>query len=92
LAGLLFLATAAHGVLDAMTTGGLGVAFFSPWNPERYFFGFRPIAVSPIGIKAFFSGVGLRVLGSEALWVGLPGGVALGLRSALKPTTVRHLP
>ncbi|PYV78915.1 MAG: metal-dependent hydrolase, partial [Acidobacteria bacterium] len=28
----LFLATASHGVLDAMTNGGLGVAFFSPFE------------------------------------------------------------
>ena len=33
----LFLATASHGVLDAMTNGGLGVAFFSPFNNGRYF-------------------------------------------------------
>ena len=55
-----------------MTTGGLGVAFFSPWDLERYFFGLRPIRVSPLGIKAFFGARGLRVLASEALWVGLP--------------------
>lgn len=72
LAALLFLATASHGFLDAMTTGGLGVAFFSPWNPERYFFSLRPIKVSPIGIKAFFGMRGLRVLASEAVWVGIP--------------------
>ena len=72
LALLLFLATASHGLLDAMTTGGLGVAFFSPWDLKRYFFGLRPIKVSPIGITAFFSGRGLRVLASEALWVGVP--------------------
>ena len=77
LALLLFLATASHGVLDALTTGGLGVAFFSPWDLERYFFGLRPIRVSPIGIKAFFGGRGLRVLASEALWVGLPCAAAL---------------
>lgn len=29
----LFVATASHGVLDAMTNGGLGVAFFSPFGP-----------------------------------------------------------
>jgi inner membrane protein len=34
----LFLATATHGVLDAMTNGGLGVAFFSPFSNHRYFF------------------------------------------------------
>ena len=80
LALLLLLATASHGFLDALTTGGLGVAFFSPWHPERYFFGFRPIRVSPIGIKAFFGARGLRVLASEAVWVGLPCLLLLALR------------
>ncbi|WP_046242749.1 metal-dependent hydrolase [Hymenobacter terrenus] len=88
---LLFLATASHGVLDAMTTGGLGVAFFSPWDLERYFFGIRPIKVSPIGIKAFFSGRGLRVLASEAIWVGLPCLATLMLRKALDKTASRSL-
>ncbi|UOQ68043.1 metal-dependent hydrolase [Hymenobacter volaticus] len=70
--GLLFLATASHGVLDAMTTGGLGVAFFSPIDQQRYFFSFRPIQVSPIGIRNFAGQQALRVLVSEAVWVGLP--------------------
>lgn len=69
---LLFLATASHGVLDAMTTGGLGVAFFSPWHLERYFFPLRPIRVSPLSIRGFFGSRGLLVLASEAIWVGLP--------------------
>ena len=60
-----------------MTTGGLGVAFFSPWDLKRYFFGLRPIRVSPISINAFFGGRGLRVLASEARWVGLPCVAAL---------------
>ena len=81
---LLFSATASHGVLDALTTGGLGVAFFSPWDLERYFFSFRPIRVSPLGIKAFFSSRGLRVLASEFWWVGLPCAAALGLRFGFK--------
>ena len=37
----LFLSTASHGVLDALTDGGLGVAFFSPFDQTRYFFPFR---------------------------------------------------
>ena len=69
---LLFLATASHGFLDAMTTGGLGVAFFSPWHLERYFFPIRPIKVSPLSIRGFFGSRGLLVLASEAVWVGLP--------------------
>jgi inner membrane protein len=81
---LLVLATASHGLLDAMTTGGLGVAFFSPWHLERYFFSFRPIRVSPISIRAFLGMKGLRVLASEALWVGLPCVLLLSLQ-ALQP-------
>ncbi|HKW64200.1 MAG TPA: metal-dependent hydrolase [Candidatus Acidoferrum sp.] len=68
----LFLATASHGFLDAMTDGGLGVAFFSPFNNARYFFPWRPIRVSPIGVSRFFSQRGLEVLQSELLWIWLP--------------------
>ena len=59
LALLLFLATASHGLLDAMTTGGLGVAFFSPWNPKRYFFDHRPIRVAGLGAKATHLSTGI---------------------------------
>jgi inner membrane protein len=67
-----FLAAASHGVLDAMTDGGLGVAFFSPLDATRYFLPWRPIAVSPIGIARFFGPRGLAVLRSELLWIWLP--------------------
>lgn len=67
-----FLCTVSHAVLDAMTTGGLGVAFFAPFNNIRYFFPWRPIQVSPIGVHNFFSEWGLRVIRSEFIWVGLP--------------------
>ncbi|WP_139922733.1 metal-dependent hydrolase [Hymenobacter sp. DG01] len=81
---LLFLATASHGVLDAMTTGGLGVAFYSPFQSERYFFGFRPIAVSPIGVKNFLGEWGVRVLRSEVQWVLLPCLMALLAQKLLR--------
>ncbi|HYU09952.1 MAG TPA: metal-dependent hydrolase [Gemmatimonadales bacterium] len=68
----LFLATASHGVLDALTNGGLGVAFFAPFDNARYFFPLTPIQVSPINVRAFFTERGLRVLTSELLWVWLP--------------------
>lgn len=87
LALLLFLATASHGFLDAMTTGGLGVAFFSPWHLERYFFPFRPIKVSPLSIRGFLGAKGLRVLASEALWVGLPCLLLLGGQALRAPVT-----
>jgi inner membrane protein len=68
----LFLATASHGVLDAMTTGGGGVAFFAPIVNERYFFPWRPILVSPMSIRRFFTARGVAILGSEFVYVWLP--------------------
>ncbi|GIW55656.1 MAG: hypothetical protein KatS3mg082_2060 [Nitrospiraceae bacterium] len=68
----LFGATASHGILDAMTNGGLGVAFFAPFDSTRYFLPFRPIEVSPIGLGEFFTAYGWVVLASEIPWVWLP--------------------
>jgi inner membrane protein len=68
----LFLSCISHAILDAMTTGGLGVAFFAPFNNKRYFLPFRPIKVSPISVKAFFEGKGWTVIKSEAIWIGVP--------------------
>jgi inner membrane protein len=68
----LFLATASHGFLDAMTDGGLGVAFFAPFDNTRYFLPWTPVRVSPIGVSRFFSRRGLAVVRSELLWVWVP--------------------
>lgn len=68
----IFLSTLSHSILDALTNGGFGVAAFWPLSSERYFLPFRPIQVSPIGVKGFFSLRGLVVLGSEILVVWLP--------------------
>lgn len=70
--GCFFLATASHGVLDALTDGGLGVAFFSPFENSRYFLPWRPVLVSPIGVTPFFSRYGLEVLMSEFIWIWIP--------------------
>jgi len=66
------LCLASHGVLDAFTNGGLGVAFFSPFSNERYFFSVNPIEVSTLNIIRFFQGQGVPVLKSEIVWVWLP--------------------
>jgi len=68
----LFLATASHGALDAMTSGGGGVAFFAPFVNDRHFFPWRPILVSPMSISRFFTARGVAILASEAMWVWLP--------------------
>ncbi len=79
LAAFFALATASHPLLDALTNGGLGVAFFSPFSNRRYFFPFRPVQVSPIGVGSFFSEWGLAVIKSELLWVWLPCALAAAL-------------
>ncbi len=66
------LCTASHGLLDGMTNGGLGIAFFAPFDNTRYFLPWQPIQVSPIGIAAFFSSWGAQVLLSEMIWVAAP--------------------
>lgn len=80
----MFLATASHGVLDAMTDGGLGVAFFSPFDNKRYFLPWRPIRVSPIAIHRFLSARGLVILQSELLWVWVPAILFAGLVLAFR--------
>lgn len=72
LASYYMLCTISHGVLDGMTTGGRGIAYFSPFDDDRYFLPFRVIQVSPIGISRFFNEWGLAVLRSEFLWIGVP--------------------
>src|SRR5262245_30879974 len=76
---LVFAAAASHGLLDALTTGGMGVAFFSPFSNERYFLPWRVIQVSPIGVESFFSERGLRILRSELTWIWLPCAAAAGI-------------
>jgi inner membrane protein len=84
----LFVATASHGVLDAFTTGGLGIAFLWPWSAERFFAPVQVIEVAPIGLSRFLSPRGAAVLWSEFLWIWVPltamaAGTALSRRLAL---------
>jgi inner membrane protein len=71
----LFLAPASHGVLDAMTDGGLGVAFWAPFEERRYFLPWRPIPVSPIALSRFLGPRGAHVMQAELLWIWLPAAV-----------------
>jgi inner membrane protein len=72
LAAYFVVATASHGVLDAMTNGGPGVAFFAPIDDTRFFLPWRPIVVSPIGLRPFLGEWGLAVVKSELRWVLIP--------------------
>ncbi len=67
-----FVLTASHGILDAMTNGGLGIALLSPITNDRYFLPWTPLEVSPLSIKGFLSQRGLTVLMSELRWIWVP--------------------
>ena len=83
LAALLAAAAATHGPLDALTDGGLGVAFFAPFSPARIAFAWRPIPVAPLGYHPYV----FTVIAMEAvmLW---PAAIALATaRARLSPLT-----
>ncbi|MFH1707151.1 MAG: metal-dependent hydrolase [Planctomycetota bacterium] len=73
-AGIAFLTViaASHGILDACTNGGCGIALLSPFDATRYFFPWTPIPVSPIGLGAFLFDDGAMVILWEAIIVWLP--------------------
>ena len=91
--GFLFSSTMSHGILDALTSGGLGVAFFAPLVNSRYFFPWRPIRVSPVSVSAFLSATGVRVLRSEVQWIQPPAVMAAVLltRLTVKADLFAHL-
>ena len=64
---VLLMATtlASHGLLDALTDGGKGIALLWPLSEERFFAPWTPIPVAPIGLR-FVSLVGLKIALAEA--------------------------
>lgn len=68
----IFISAASHPLLDGLTDGGLGSAFFWPIDKTRYFLPWQPIEVSPIGLSRFLSPRGISVFISEIYWVWLP--------------------
>jgi inner membrane protein len=72
-----FTCMASHGIIDAFTNGGRGIAFFAPFHNDRYFFPLRPVQVSVLEPDRFFSEQWPVVLASELLWIWLPVTLAL---------------
>ena len=70
--GFLLLAATSHGLLDAFSNGGLGIAFFWPFSSMRYFAPIQVIEVSPLSMTRIFSARMGEVLISELLWVWVP--------------------
>jgi inner membrane protein len=77
LAAYASLLTASHGLLDACTNGGPGIAFLAPFSETRYFFPWRPVLVSPLPAH-FFSAWGAQTLWSELRWIWAPTALVVG--------------
>lgn len=60
------LVVASHGLLDALTDGGRGVALLWPLSDERFFAPWRPIPVAPLG-RRMLSARGIEVVLAEVL-------------------------
>jgi inner membrane protein len=86
----LFAATASHGLLDMLTNGGHGVALFAPFENSRHFLPWRPIEVSPISVRRFFSERGVTVLLNEARWVWIPAMIFAATCIALRSKRPIH--
>lgn len=67
---------ASHGLLDMLTTGGLGVAWFWPFSEARLFFPWHLIKVSPLSLQRLLSPAGRAVIVSELWIVWLPATAA----------------
>ena len=83
----LFMAvsTLSHPLADMLTRGGKGIMILWPLEDARFKFLAHPIEASPVGLKAFETGVIWQVLLSEILWLLLPLlFIAFSARLALK--------
>jgi len=82
--GFVLIAAASHGLLDMLTNGGLGIAYFWPFSDQRFFFPEQVIQVSPLSLHRVFGPAGLAVMKSELLWVWLPAAVVFLALLALR--------
>lgn len=71
--------TLSHALLDMLTNGGPGVQLLAPFSDRGFFFAWRPIEVSPLGV-GFFSERGWTVIASELVWIGVPLALLMALR------------
>jgi inner membrane protein len=77
LSGVFFFALASHGLLDALTRGGMAIPFFWPLTEQRYG-NWGPIPVSDLG-WGIPDPRQSRSLRSELWWVWLPTAVFVSL-------------
>ncbi|MDR2869294.1 MAG: metal-dependent hydrolase [Deferribacteraceae bacterium] len=72
-----FLAVLSHIITDMLTSGGLGVAMFWPFDSARHFLPVQPIRVSPFDPRHLLNMRGVMVAVTEFLYVWLPAIVVM---------------
>ena len=86
----LALAIASHGVLDALSTIGNGVAFWAPFSWTHYEFRWQPlgeIGPGPRGPERAFD-----IVANEFFWVGLPSLIVVAIARWIRREHVGDLP
>jgi inner membrane protein len=68
----LTLAALSHGLLDACTVGGVGVALFMPFSDTRWACLWQPGWVPPLPLGRSSGLTFLWSLANEAVWIGMP--------------------
>lgn len=81
----LFAATAAHGLLDALTHGEVGVALFAPFSSIRVASPWKLLPACPVGLTEYLSYFGLLTLANETLFAIAPVALAVSLVRARRP-------
>lgn len=84
LGGLFFAIIASHGLLDAMTKGGMEIPFF--WPLGARFGNWGPIPVSDLSFELPDPRKSLA-LRAELLWIWLPTGILVGLITVYRRIT-----
>ncbi len=69
--GFLFAVSAAHGLLDALTTGD-GVALFAPITNVRLASPFKLLPCCPLGLDEYLGRFGMLTFANEVLYVVMP--------------------
>jgi inner membrane protein len=72
LGGYFFLLTASHGLLDTLTSGGLGIALFAPFDNSRYLAPMALFEAAPLDIPGLFTPWGFRCLRTELVLIWIP--------------------
>jgi inner membrane protein len=80
-------AAVSHGLLDACTCGGVGVALFMPFSDTRWACVFQPVHVSPLPLNPSAVELFVAQLWTEAVWIGLPALLIVGWTRLVRRAT-----